>query len=89
MANLDSVRYVESPLFGSLEPLVMSRAGQIVAEHVIEVRVQTTTRHFFRILQFECSGSGISRVGKQRFFLFLTFFVERFETLPWQQHFAA
>ena len=67
----------------------MGRAGQVLAEHIIEVGVQTSSRHFTRVLQFERTGSGITGIGKERFFLLFALFVKRFKPFPRQEHFSA
>ena len=89
LADLNGVGDVETPFACRLQPFVVGLAGQVVAKHIIEIGSQSSPCHLFRVLQFECTGSGVARVGEERLFLFLAFFVEGFETLPREEHFAA
>ena len=67
----------------------MGLAGQVLAEHVIEIGIESTSRYFPRVLELERTRRCVARVGEERFFLLLAFFVQRLKPLPGQQHFAA
>ena len=88
VAHFDGVGDGKSPLTRSVESFEMRLTGQVLAEHVIEIRIESASGHFPRVLQFECTACGIARIRKQRFFLFLTLLVKRLESLPRKEHFA-
>ena len=67
----------------------MCRIGQIVTDQIIEIGIQTTTRHLGRILHLQRSGSRIARIGKQWLLIERPFGIETVERLPWQQDLAS
>ena len=89
VTNLDGIGYMETPLSGCFEPFVMGLAGQVLADHVIEIGVQSASCHLTRVLQFERTRSGIAGIGEQGLFLLLALFVESFEAFPGKEYFAA
>ena len=50
---LHSLRHLESPPAASHKVLVMSVFGQILAEQIIQIGIESACRHYARVLQFQ------------------------------------
>ena len=80
---------MKSPFFRRTQALKMCIPRQILAQHIIQIRIQSSPCYLSWILQLQCTACRVSRVRKQRLFLFLSLFVQRLKPLPRQQYFAS
>ena len=74
---------------GSLHILKVVVERQVIAEEVVKVGVKTTSSNLGRILQFECSCSSVTRIGKQGFTIFGAFSIQTVKVGPRKQDFAS
>ena len=84
-----NVGNLESPFFRFLKVLVMSVAGQIVSQQVVQVSIQLTGSHLSRILQFQGTRSCVAWIGEQRFLPAFPFPVQFLENHPGHQDLSA
>ena len=63
--------------------------GQIVAEEIVEICVESAARHLGRIEKLEGTGGGVARIGEERFPGSLALGIEAVEGFPWQHYLAA
>ena len=82
VANANGITHPETRFTGHLQTLVVRLTRQVLTQHVVQVRVQSTGPHLFRIQQFQGAGGRIPWVGKQRFFVLFPLAVNSVEILP-------
>ncbi len=66
--------------------LIVGVRRQVVAQQVVEPRIETAFRYLARILKLEGAGGGVSRIGKKRFLVVCSFFVKFLEHFPGHQY---
>ncbi len=88
METSHGIAHFETPRTGCHHIIVMIVVRQVIAEQVVEIRIESAMRHFGRIEKFHRAGSRISRIGKQGLAGLGTLCVESVESGPWQQHFT-
>ena len=66
----------------------MSVTRQVITQQIIQISIQFAGSHNRRILQLQCAGSRISRIGKKRLFTRFFLSIQLFKHLPWHKNFS-
>ena len=79
---------LKSPSCCCLEVLIVSIAGNTIAQEVVEIGIQASLSHRAAVFALESARSSISGIGKKRFACLLPFCIETFERCPRHQNLA-
>ena len=81
--------YLETPLGGVEDIVVMILGGEMVAEQIVEAGVEMTAGHFAGILHFQRTRSRVARIGEEWLLVVGPFGVQFLEHFPGHQNLAA
>ena len=79
---------LKAPFCSRHQILIMTITWQLLPQKIVEIGIELSACHQFRLLAFECAASRIAWIGEERFAGLLPLSVESFKHLPWHQYFA-